>query len=125
MPFIKGQSGNPAGRKQGVKSSESEQALRDFLQSKTEQYFFGTGDNTFSSDMEGLSSSKRLELYEKYLKYFLASMGLLVGICNPVLRTLDLQSHLPNTQIPNIKEASAVFIISFLGTPAQLAKYKY
>jgi hypothetical protein len=74
MPFKKGQSGNPAGKPKNTKHDKSDEAIREFLRSKSQEYFYGTGDNSFIDDMNKVSSSMRLQLWEKYLKYYLPTM---------------------------------------------------
>ncbi|WP_121811024.1 DUF5681 domain-containing protein [Mucilaginibacter kameinonensis] len=75
MPFQKGVSGNPAGKPKGTKHNESDVAIREFLRGKATEYFTGTGDNSFAEDLKKLKPGMRLQLMEKYLKYFLAPMA--------------------------------------------------
>jgi hypothetical protein len=75
MPFKKGVSGNPKGKPKGSKHNTSDDSIREFLREQSSEYFLGTGDKTFIDDMNKVSTSMRLQMWEKYLKYYLAPMA--------------------------------------------------
>ncbi|MGF7075328.1 DUF5681 domain-containing protein [Mucilaginibacter sp. 3215] len=75
MPFKPGVSGNPNGKPKGIKHNTSDEFIRDFLRGKATEYFTGTGENSFMNDFKDLKPSMRVQVMEKYLKYFLAPMA--------------------------------------------------
>jgi len=74
MPFKPGISGNPNGKPKGTKHDKSDEAIRDFLRSKGNDYLFGTGENCFDSDFNSLKPSMRIQVWEKYMKYYLSAL---------------------------------------------------
>jgi hypothetical protein len=67
MPFVKGQSGNPAGRRKGARSKSVEQ-LRKIIAAALTEYL---DKETLLNDLKRLDSKDRLSAIDRLLKHYM------------------------------------------------------